>query len=48
MTEEVFWTIIFGIAATVIGVITVWQNARLIGFRADNQNGTGPRDWYGH
>ena len=26
MSEEVFWTIVFGLTATAIGLITVWQN----------------------
>lgn len=33
MTDEVFWTIIFGLIATAIGLVTVWQNAQIVNSR---------------
>lgn len=30
MTDEAFWTIVFGLIATVIGCVTIWQNSQVI------------------
>ena len=30
MTEEVFWTIVFGTVASAIGLVTIWQNSQII------------------
>jgi hypothetical protein len=33
MSEEVFWTILFGVAATAIGLTTIWQNRQIVMIR---------------
>jgi hypothetical protein len=33
MSEEVFWTILFGALATAIGLTTIWQNRQIVMIR---------------
>ena len=30
MTEEIFWTITFGLVATAIGIVTIWQTFQIV------------------
>jgi hypothetical protein len=29
MTAEIIWTIVFGVVATAIGLVTIWQNFQI-------------------
>lgn len=35
MNEEVIWTIVFGLVASAIGLLTIWQHSRLIELRRE-------------
>jgi hypothetical protein len=38
MNEEILWTIVFGLTATIIGLAALWQNSRLIELRRDSES----------
>ena len=37
MTEDVFWTIMFGLTATIIGLVTIWQNFQIVEIKRDSK-----------
>lgn len=38
MTGEVIWTIVFGIIATTIGLVTMWQNFQIVQVKIESKN----------
>jgi hypothetical protein len=37
MTGELIWTIIFGVIATAIGVVTIWQNFQIVHVKIESK-----------
>ncbi len=37
MTEEIFWTVVFGLIATAIGLVTIWQNTRIVTIKREGE-----------
>jgi hypothetical protein len=40
MTQEVFWTVLFGLSATAIGLVTIWQNFQIVEIRRESKSRT--------
>ena len=37
MTGELVWSIVFGIIATAIGVVTIWQNFQIVKIKIESK-----------
>ncbi|ERF71538.1 hypothetical protein EPUS_00527 [Endocarpon pusillum Z07020] len=46
MTGEVIWTIVFGIIATTIGLVTIWQNFQIVQVKIEILQRSQSRAWY--
>jgi hypothetical protein len=38
MSSEVFWTVLFGLSATAIGLVTIWQNFQIVEIRRESES----------
>jgi hypothetical protein len=46
MTGELIWTIVFGVIATAIGVVTIWQNFQIVHVKIESKtNSTACHRW---
>ncbi|KAK7900699.1 hypothetical protein LTR67_002983 [Exophiala xenobiotica] len=47
MAAELIWSIVFGVIATIIGLVTIWQNFQIVRVKVEILQRAQYRPWYG-